>query len=532
MRKFTLLLIMMISFAGLSMAQVIEDFECIKMNIFSSGANGSMIVVPNPDPAGINTSANVVKFVRGKDGDAWAGFYTTLSSAIDITANRYVHVKVWKPRISRSVFKLERSDNNYEVASKDPQTLTNAWEELVYDFSTTAAAGEYVKVVFFPDFPDGPVGLDEDIVIYFDDITINNDPAPASAPFRVIEDYENIPLNLMTGGSDDQSSFTKVLNPDKSGLNKSDYVIQFHRDMNGVPWGGFYSGTPVDVSTNKYMHVKVWKPRISPIKFKIQDGASGTLEIASMNAQTQTNVWVDYVFDFSAKTGTYPTIVFMPDFAEPVGLTEDIEIFFDDIILNNDPTPMTEPAQLIGLDMHGATIPAGEKVWITGAFGGINGTWDTPGNNPHNELTDPDGDSIYTVWMHLPNGVIAFKFAIGSGWDKQDPLNQDRTFEVTGSVYVIFKWGVAGYTLGIPDVTLDGKIQMYPNPVTNELFIKSTTRIQSVTITSSVGQVVGTYKLDNTGNRSINISDLSSGMYFVTVVSEDGKKLTQKLIKN
>jgi hypothetical protein len=58
-----------------------------------------------------------------------------------------------------------------------------------------------------------------------------------------------------------------------------------------------------------------------------------------MSPQTQTGVWEDIVFDFSSKTGTWATISFMPDFEDPVTLTNDIVIYFDDIILNNDPNP-------------------------------------------------------------------------------------------------------------------------------------------------------------------------------------------------
>jgi hypothetical protein len=191
-----------------------------------------------------------------------------------------------------------------------------------------------------PDFED-PLTLTGDIALYFDDIMVNNDPAPNSAAAYVIEDYEIMPLNLMTGDPlVDLSTMTVVPNPDASGINTSNYVVEFFRDKDGVPWGGFWSATPVDVTTNKYMHVKVWKPRISPIKFKIEGGAAGTIEAPSMNPQTKIGEWEDIVFDFSAKTGPYPVVAFMPDFEDPLVLTDNITLYFDDIILNNDPSPL------------------------------------------------------------------------------------------------------------------------------------------------------------------------------------------------
>lgn len=532
MKKFTFVLIMMLTFVGSTMAQTIEDFESLKMNLMAGGAEdlSSFTVIPNPDPAGINTSYAVVKFLRDKDGVAWGGFYATLANAVDLTANKFVHVKVWKPRISPVKFKLEGT-TNLEIASINPQTVVNGWEELVFDF--TALTGNYSKIVFMPDFND-PVGLTDDIIIYFDDLTINNDPAVGSAAVQVMENYDYIPLNYMLGGGDDQSTMTIFPNPDKSGVNLSDYVIKFHRDMNGVPWGGFWSPLPVpaDVTVNKYVHAKVWKPRISPVKLKLEGGTAGTLETASMNAQTKTGAWEDFVFDFTSKTGTYPILAFMPDFNDPVGLTEDIEIYFDDFIVNNDPNPMTPPEQKFSVDMNNAGLTAGQQVFISGAIGGIHGTWNEPGTNPNNELFDPEGDKIYSIYMHLPDGLIAFKFFKGTTWANGEPVAADRTFTVNGSCNNVYTWGIDGYVVSSRENPLAGNVQIYPNPVSNELNINSTAKISKVIISSTLGQVVGKYEINGTGNQTINTSALSSGFYFVTFVGIDGNLLTQKMLKN
>ena len=115
------------------------------------------------------------------------------------------------------------------------------------------------------------MGLKEDIILYIDDITVNSDPSVGSAPEIILENYDHIPLNLMLGGAEDLSNMNLVPNPDGKGANLGTYVIKYQRDKDGVPFGGFWSALPtaIDVTDNKFVHVKVWKSRISPIKFKI-----------------------------------------------------------------------------------------------------------------------------------------------------------------------------------------------------------------------------------------------------------------------
>lgn len=165
---------------------------------------------------------------------------------------------------------------------------------------------------------------------------------------QTIENYEGTPIimNLLIGGSNDLSTLTVVTNPSKTGINTSDKVCRFKRDKDGVPWGGFWSTKSVDVTTNKYVHVKVYKTRITPIKFKLDGGPSGPLEIASTNAQTKTNQWEDVVFNFSSLTGNYTTISLMPDYISPVGLSSDITMYIDDITISNDPNPSTYITEL------------------------------------------------------------------------------------------------------------------------------------------------------------------------------------------
>jgi hypothetical protein len=515
-------------------AQVIEEFEPIPLNMMLGGAEdaSTMTVVANPDQSGINISDMVVKFVRDKDGVPWGGFWSPLPSPVDLTTNKYVHVKVWKPRISPLKFKVEGGPSgNLEIQSMNPQTLTDQWEDIVFDFSEKT--GNWNTIVFMPDFED-PLTLTEDIIIYFDDIMVNNDPNPATDPAYVIENFEYIPLNLMLGGDDDNSTMTIVANPDQSGINTSPMVVEYVRDKDGVPWGGFWSALPVplDLTTNKYVHVKVWKPRTSPLKFKVEGGGTANLEIFSMNEQTLTDQWQDIVFDFSEKTGPWNVIAFMPDFEDPLTLTDDITIYFDAIRVTDDPTPLSLADLTMNVNMsywasEGKFDPANDFVDVAGTFNG----WD--GVNHH--LTTLD-DSIYSITLSqlIVGTYLEFKFRINGSWDdatSEFPAGgPNRTYTVVAGTNVYDCW-YNDEAMGISENSLTGKIQMYPNPTNGELMIQTSTEISEITISTLQGQQVVKYDQFGIGRTAISTSELSNGIYFVTFYGKNGDQLTQKLIK-
>ena len=77
-------------------------------------------------------------------------------------------------------------------------------------------------------------------------------------------------------------------------------------------------------------------------------------------------------------------------------------------------------------------------------------------------------------------------------------------------------------------------LQLYPNPVTNELNIQldNTTSNYKVTIYNTLGSVVfeSNNQLSNTNN-SINVGELNSGIYFVKITDAENKTFQKRLIK-
>lgn len=149
-------------------------------------------------------------------------------------------------------------------------------------------------------------------------------------------DYDNVELHPI------EETFTIVDNPAPDAMNSSAKVLKFKRwgtAVSGMAWGGFWANLMpyADVQINKYVHVKLLKPEISPVKFKLENGPSGTLEIASVNAQQLTGQWEEFVFDYSEKVSQFKIAVLMPDFPETFSRVDPIDIYIDDIVINTNP---------------------------------------------------------------------------------------------------------------------------------------------------------------------------------------------------
>ncbi len=84
-------------------------------------------------------------------------------------------------------------------------------------------------------------------------------------------------------------------------------------------------------------------------------------------------------------------------------------------------------------------------------------------------------------------------------------------------------------TLGINDNFISNSIFLYPNPVTDVLYINSKAIIDSVVIYNVTGQKISEL-LSIANNSEFDVSFLDSGIYFIKVASEGNEK-TLKMIK-
>ena len=149
---------------------VFENFEGTPPLLPFGNATAEVITLDDL-PSGLgNVTTKVAQFTKPTGAEVWAGVTRELTTPLDLDAYSKISVKTWSPKTGAVVkVKLENADASivYEVDMNT--TTSDAWEEIVYDFSGAPAAA-YVKVVIFFDFDVGGDGS----VYYFDEYTLTD----------------------------------------------------------------------------------------------------------------------------------------------------------------------------------------------------------------------------------------------------------------------------------------------------------------------------------------------------------------------
>jgi len=159
--------------------------------------------------------------------------------------------------------------------------------------------------------------------------------------------------NIGNTADENHENFAIVDNPNKSGINTSDKVGKFHRLQSGNWWAlAWFEFNAIEITASlsqpKYLHISVYKPIASTVcvqlKDKIYEPTYNTGELKN-DKQIKINEWQDLVYKITS-SGTFSLMEVKPDFVNSPPLSErltgDIDIYFDNIVINDDPTPLGE----------------------------------------------------------------------------------------------------------------------------------------------------------------------------------------------
>lgn len=305
----------------------VEDFEGEVPEFTAFGNIDDVIVVSNPDPSGVNTTANTAQLTKNTGSETWAGAFFETSPVLDLDNFSKLTVKTWSPNSGIVVkLKLENDDASITHEVDVTNTVANGWEELVYDFSDAPAA-DYMRIVIFFDF--GNVG--DGSVYYYDEIELANEGG-GPPPSLIFEDFEGeVPVFTAFGNIPDVEV---VPNPDQSGVNTTANTATLTKVAGAETWAGaFFETATLDLDTYSKISVKTWSSNSGiVVKVKLENAdASSTHEVDITNSTA--NAWEELVYDFSdAPVADYIRVVIFFDFGNP---GDDSVYYFDEYTLTN-----------------------------------------------------------------------------------------------------------------------------------------------------------------------------------------------------
>ena len=233
-------------------------------------------VKANPHKTGINTSDKVVEFIAKTTDNNWTLAHSEGIGEFTFDAtNNSVKIKVYKPTISDVAIKFEGTSTAKEV--KVPNTVSNQWEELTFDFSSVNG-NTYNKIVIIPDFVAPYVtGKDRatDNTLYFDDIiapkgVTTTDPAPSDAPATPSEAAADV-ISIF---SDAYTDVAATWNPNwGQSTTVTDEVIASNnvKKYKSFNFSGIEPSATIDVNSHSSIKLDYWTADAATIKVKLRD---------------------------------------------------------------------------------------------------------------------------------------------------------------------------------------------------------------------------------------------------------------------
>ena len=182
---------------------MLNNFETGSPTSVSRYGNTSNIsIVPNPFPAGLNTTANCAKIIRTTSN--WYelfGFPT--SYMIPANTKKYLHMKVnyyAQPDISIRIDAAnENADGSTDIRALNTYTDLGNWQDLVFEMDGGTAGLTVNAIIVLPDLgfnniPGGQVLNNTDKFGYIDEISVSDSATPKVLSVNKFEKTNSISI--------------------------------------------------------------------------------------------------------------------------------------------------------------------------------------------------------------------------------------------------------------------------------------------------------------------------------------------------
>jgi hypothetical protein len=147
---------------------------------------------------------------------------------------------------------------------------------------------------------------------------------------------------------------------------------------------------------------------------------------------------------------------------------------------------------------------------------------DATGSAQYGEFIVYNGDTTKT-------GGLLYKYttaAVGTSYD------------ITGVVYLAYGGVVRVEPRDANDVSIHSginefdksSVSIYPNPVSNILYVNNMNGVETIRVSNILGKTLENIKVSGT-QTAINVSEFAKGVYFVSLINENGTVTTKKFAK-
>ncbi len=265
---------------------------------FGNFDGGVLSVINNPQANGINTSTKVARMVKNA-GQPWGGSSLKLGSPIDFSANKVLRMKVFSPRVGAKVLlKVENATNGAINFEKEvATTVSNAWEDLVFDYSAINAANSYQTIVLIFDLGT-PGDGSPNFTFLLDDIRQTNQLPTSLLTLPVTFDMAGVNYALTDFGGNQSAN-------DVDPANAANKVKKTIKPSGAETWAGttmgagFTTKIPFTASATQ-MSIKVYSPAAGiRIRLKVEDRNDNTKSVETESVTNAANTWETLVFDFA-----------------------------------------------------------------------------------------------------------------------------------------------------------------------------------------------------------------------------------------
>jgi hypothetical protein len=149
----------------------------------------------------------------------------------------------------------------------------------------------------------------------------------------------------------------------------------------------------------------------------------------------------------------------------------------------------------------------------------LNGAFNNWGGKSTTVIKEPDNFGVGQDALAMALGT--WPYGVAGEWNDVSSLN---------TMYYVIEYN--GITIGLTSNQIeDSDISIYPNPSNEKIMLEANSNLKKIIITTVDGKVVREI-FSSQKSLTLDVSELSKGIYFVRMTLPSGEVVTKKMVKN